>query len=70
MHCNEGLFVGDGFCDDESNNKACNYDGGDCCVDVVYTDFCWDCLCLENEKGTYSASHYIIEPNRIFSCRP
>ena len=46
--------MGDGYCDDETNNEACNFDGGDCCGDIVYTDFCWDCFCFEKEKGTYS----------------
>ncbi len=39
-------WVNDGFCDDMNNNKACNYDGGDCCG--VYTDkrFCFECKCI------------------------
>ena len=24
-------FVGDGVCNDETNNAECDYDGGDCC---------------------------------------
>ena len=24
-------MVGDGICNDETNNLECNYDGGDCC---------------------------------------
>lgn len=32
-----GVFVGDGFCDQtpEFNNRACLFDGGDCCFDTV-----------------------------------
>ena len=26
-------WVGDGYCDDETNSENCNYDGGDCCWD-------------------------------------
>ena len=35
--CDEDIswFVGDGFCDDETNNEDCNFDGGDCCLDFV-----------------------------------
>ena len=35
--CDEDVswFVGDGFCDDETNNEDCNFDGGDCCLDFV-----------------------------------
>ena len=51
MHCNEGLFVGDGFCDDESNNKACNYDGGDCCGECVVKVACSECVCLVDDTG-------------------
>ena len=28
-------WSGDGFCDDESNIEECDFDGGDCCEDVV-----------------------------------
>ena len=38
-------MVGDGICNDESNNPECNYDGGDCCVNVN-TDSCSECNCL------------------------
>ena len=37
-------MVGDGFCDDETNNNECNYDGGDCCLNVN-TEHCEDCIC-------------------------
>jgi hypothetical protein len=33
-------LVGNGFCNDETNNVNCNYDGGDCCVDS-----CAECAC-------------------------
>ncbi|XP_061437121.1 pappalysin-1-like, partial [Lethenteron reissneri] len=28
----DGLWVGDGYCDPVNNNAYCHYDGGDCCV--------------------------------------
>ena len=37
--------MGDGFCNDETNNDACNYDGGDCCGYNVNSTYCSDCLC-------------------------
>ena len=40
------VFVGDGVCNDETNNPECNYDGGDCCLMNVNTDSCFDCNCL------------------------
>ena len=38
-------MVGNGFCNDETNNPDCNYDGGDCCVMNANTDSCSDCSC-------------------------
>ena len=39
--------IGNGYCDDENNNDECNFDGGDCCLDIVLTDYCTKCQCLE-----------------------
>ena len=30
--CKDVALVGNGFCNNETNNPDCNYDGGDCCV--------------------------------------
>ena len=46
--CENQMYVGDGYCDDENNNLKCNYDGGDCCLDQVLTDYCTICTCYEN----------------------
>ena len=43
---NQG-WIGDGYCDDINNNLDCTYDGGDCCLDYVYENYCDECLCLE-----------------------
>ena len=40
--------MGDSFCHDETNNVLCNYDGGDCCVNIK-TDYCLDCVCYFNQ---------------------
>ena len=37
-------LVGDGFCNDETNNAGCNFDGGDCCFNVN-SDVCSECIC-------------------------
>ena len=50
----------DGFCNDETNNENCNYDGGDCCRYNTNTDFCSDCKCYINETcvaGTHPLVH-------------
>ena len=43
--CNNVALVGNGFCDDETNNPDCNYDGGDCCAMNANTNSCSDCVC-------------------------
>ena len=43
--------VGDGYCNDETNNPDCNYDGGDCCGSCINTDFCDNCTCFGNTTG-------------------
>ena len=47
--CEAGVtnaYVGDGYCDDETNIAACNYDGGDCCGSCIITEYCSNCDCL------------------------
>jgi hypothetical protein len=39
-------LVGNGFCNDQTNIAACNYDGGDCCGSCVNTAYCSSCDCL------------------------
>ena len=29
--CSNGALLGNGVCNDETNNPECNFDGGDCC---------------------------------------
>jgi hypothetical protein len=38
-------LVGNGFCNNETNNADCNYDGGDCCATNVNTTACSECVC-------------------------
>ena len=49
---------GDGSCDDKNNNEACNWDGGDCCLDTLDTEYCNECLCLDpdGKKTTFTTS--------------
>ena len=42
-------WIGDGFCDDVNNNSWCHYDGGDCCGENIQTDFCIECLCINED---------------------
>ena len=49
-------MVGDGFCNDETNNPDCNYDGGDCCGSCVVTEQCSECQCLGEIDGNGASS--------------
>ena len=44
--CNQD-WIGDAYCDDINNNVVCNFDDGDCCGPNVNTQYCTECLCLE-----------------------
>ena len=49
LNCEDGVvyaLVGNGFCNDETNNAACNFDGGDCCGCDVNQEHCSKCKCL------------------------
>ena len=40
-------WIGDGYCDDVTNNAGCSYDGGDCCGVNVVSTYCTECICYE-----------------------
>ena len=54
--CPTPLIVGDGFCNDETNNPDCNYDGGDCCGPCIDTKYCSECQCLSESTGSVVTS--------------
>ena len=41
-------WLGDGYCDDETNNEGCLFDGGDCCGPFVNTEYCSQCECISS----------------------
>ena len=41
-------WIGDGYCDDETNNVGCLFDGGDCCGSATNTQYCTLCICYED----------------------
>ena len=53
---------GDNYCDDENNNEACGWDGGDCCGDNVNTQFCSACECLDPNGGDDGTTDPPTEP--------
>ena len=52
LSCKISVWIGDGQCDDNMNQRNCDYDGGDCCLpnNQLNTDFCGDCFCHITEK--------------------
>ena len=44
--CPKPEYIGDMFCDDVSNTKGCNYDGGDCCDPYSFFFMCHHCVCF------------------------
>jgi hypothetical protein len=42
------FWIGDGQCDDATNNQECHFDGGDCCGYNVNTLHCMECICFED----------------------
>ena len=51
------ILVGNGFCNDETNNEDCNFDGGDCCGPCILKDNCLECSCMDGEN-----SHEVLHP--------
>ena len=49
--CENPNWHGDGVCDDENNNEACFFEGGDCCGSNVNTQYCTECQCLGGGGG-------------------
>ena len=49
-------LIGNGLCNDETNNPECNYDGGDCCVACVKRENCTECACHEGGEPALDLS--------------
>ena len=57
--CN-GSMIANGFCNDETNNAGCYYDGGDCCGSCVLTHYCLDCKCLDPETNKHTVQNVLV----------
>ena len=56
LECTQSNKISDGFCNDETNNVECDFDGGDCCGTCVLTQQCSECLCLGNSSRNMESS--------------
>ena len=52
-------MIGDGFCNDETNNAYCNFDGWDCCTNPI-TNHCTECKCFYQEYCKAGFLHSIV----------
>ena len=55
-------WIGDGVCDDHTNNQDCNFDGGDCCQNLDYFDHCIDCCCHQDGCLTHTTPFVTLCP--------
>ena len=66
LECEIPKFIGDGYCDDENNKEACNFDQGDCCPGKhveVKKDYCTVCACL-GDSGAGIVNFVTNRPNK------
>ena len=53
-------FVGNGFCNDDTNIAECEFDGGDCCGYNITSEDCTDCTCFHLETCLAGVTHAFI----------
>jgi hypothetical protein len=54
LNCNGPLeLIGNGHCNDQTNNAECNFDGGDCCGSCANMEQCSECWCLDGSPPNY-----------------
>ena len=51
LACLYAAWVGDRYCDDNTNTEECNFDGGDCCGPDKNNQYCKECQCIEGGRG-------------------
>ena len=59
-------WIGDGYCDDDNNNAACSYDGGDCCGDTIIMNYCTACQCLDPDYTHHPTEATVVCMNPQF----
>ena len=52
VDANDTALIGNGFCNDITNVRSCDFDGGDCCGQNISTEFCENCTCHLDELTT------------------
>ena len=49
---------GDGYCHDSNNNADCDFDGGDCCLNLIINQFCNECWCYADNTSYDSGKNH------------
>ena len=52
VDANDTALIGNGFCNDITNVRSCDFDGGDCCGENISKEFCENCTCHLDEVTT------------------
>ena len=52
VDANDTALIGNGFCNDITNIRSCDFDGGDCCGENISMEFCEICTCHLDELTT------------------
>ena len=52
VEANDTALIGNGFCNDITNVRSCDFDGGDCCGENISTEFCEICTCHLDDLTT------------------
>ena len=60
--CGSPQYKGDGNCDDDNNNKLCEYDGGDCCYNTVKGGKVNNNYCKKVDCGDSVVACYLLTP--------
>ena len=53
-------LVANGFCNDDTNNAECDYDGGDCCGYNITSEHCTECKCFHLEICLAGVTHVFV----------
>merc|ERR1719464_1841262 len=69
--CGSPGWANDVWCDDENNNAACNWDGGDCCFNDYqgYDSYCTDCECIECKPSGWHGDNYCDDSLNTANCK-
>ena len=63
--CDYPFLTGDDYCDDETNNEECEWDGGDCCSSNADTEYYSYYECLDPDAAASRKKRNVYPMNDI-----